>query len=143
MNHKNIIIAVDCTEEADQIVKAAKELAPHGATLTLMTVIKPVAYAYGPDQAIAMASIMDLEEEATKAARGSLDSLAKKYEINGDQLVLLGPPAGEIRRRAEATNADLIVIGSHSRHGLGLLLGSTANGVLHGATCDVFVVNIK
>jgi universal stress protein A len=38
--------------------------------------------------------------------------------------------------------ADLIVIGSHGRHGLQLLLGSTANGVLHLSECDVLAVRV-
>lgn len=44
---------------------------------------------------------------------------------------------------AEEQKADLIVIGSHGRHGLGRLLGSTANGVLQGAPCDVLAVRIR
>ena len=38
---------------------------------------------------------------------------------------------------------DLIVVGSHGRHGLALLLGSTANDVLHGAPCDVLAVRLQ
>ncbi|MEO1899758.1 MAG: universal stress protein, partial [Methylococcales bacterium] len=38
---------------------------------------------------------------------------------------------------------DLIVVGSHGRHGLALLLGSTANGVLHHAVCDVLAVRLS
>jgi universal stress protein A len=34
------------------------------------------------------------------------------------------------------------VVGSHGRHGLALLLGSTANDVLHGAPCDVLAVKL-
>ncbi|MCP4009678.1 MAG: universal stress protein, partial [Proteobacteria bacterium] len=34
-------------------------------------------------------------------------------------------------------------LGSHGRHGLGLLLGSTANGVLHLAQCDVLAVRVR
>jgi universal stress protein A len=37
----------------------------------------------------------------------------------------------------------LIVVGSHGRHGVRLLLGSTANGILHHAKCDVLAVRIK
>ncbi len=44
---------------------------------------------------------------------------------------------------AKQDNIDLIVVGSHGRHGLALLLGSTANGVLHGANCDVLAVRVK
>jgi universal stress protein A len=37
---------------------------------------------------------------------------------------------------------DLVVVGSYGRHGLQLLLGSTANGVLHLAACDVLAVRV-
>jgi len=43
---------------------------------------------------------------------------------------------------ADEQGADLIIVGSHGRHGLALLLGSTANGVLHGAACDVLAVRV-
>ncbi len=42
----------------------------------------------------------------------------------------------------EEINADLIVVGSHGRHGFALLMGSTANGVLHGARRDVLAVRV-
>ena len=44
--------------------------------------------------------------------------------------------------KLEEAGADIIVVGSHGRHGLALLLGSTANGVLHGASCDVLAVRV-
>ena len=43
----------------------------------------------------------------------------------------------------EDIQANLIVVGSHGRHGLALIFGSTANGVLHGAGCDVLAVRVK
>ena len=46
------------------------------------------------------------------------------------------------RLTAHQIAADLIVVGSHGRHGIALLLGSTANGVLHGAPCDVLAVRV-
>jgi universal stress protein A len=35
------------------------------------------------------------------------------------------------------------VIGTHGRHGLGLLLGSTVNAVLHGLDTDALAVRIR
>ena len=55
---------------------------------------------------------------------------------------MLGRPEVEIHTKAEEIGADLIVVGSHGRYGLALLMGSTANGVLHGATCDVLAVRV-
>ena len=54
-----------------------------------------------------------------------------------------GRPAVEIKALAEEIEADLIVIGTHGQSGLGLLLGSTANGVLHGVSCDVLTIRIR
>ncbi len=59
-----------------------------------------------------------------------------------NQHLIFGRPESEIHRIAEEQGADLIVVGSHGRHGLALLLGSTANGVLHGASCDVLAVRV-
>ncbi|MEK6596308.1 MAG: universal stress protein, partial [Pseudomonadota bacterium] len=38
---------------------------------------------------------------------------------------------------------DLIVVGSHGRHGLAVLMGSTAKGVLYQTGCDVLAVHLK
>ena len=48
----------------------------------------------------------------------------------------------EVHRVAIERNSDLIIVGSHGRHGLALFLGSTSNGILHGATCDVLAVRV-
>jgi universal stress protein A len=45
--------------------------------------------------------------------------------------------------QARKLKADLIVVGAHSQHGLGLLLGSTAGSVLHSAPCDVLAIHLK
>jgi universal stress protein A len=43
---------------------------------------------------------------------------------------------------AKEEDVDLIIVGSHGRHGLALIFGSTSNSVLHGAPCDVLAVRI-
>jgi len=43
---------------------------------------------------------------------------------------------------AKEQGCDLIVVGSHGRHGLALLLGSTANDVLHARRRDVLAVKL-
>jgi universal stress protein A len=59
------------------------------------------------------------------------------------QHVAQGSTKNEITRLALELQADLIVMGSHGRHGLALLLGSTANAVLHAAPCDVLAIRVK
>ena len=90
-----------------------------------------------------MASTVNIEQQAADLAKKNQSALEKEFDIECEKSVVIGQPAHEIRNLAESGNFDLIVIGSHGRHGLGLILGSTANGVLHGAPCDVYVVRIK
>ena len=53
---------------------------------------------------------------------------------------LHGHPAHEIHHFVKEYNHDLIIAGSHGRHGLDLLLGSTACGLLHGNKTDVLTM---
>lgn len=55
--------------------------------------------------------------------------------------LLRGDAAGEILRFAGDANADLIVLGTHGRGGLGrLLMGSVAEAVMRRAPCPVVTV---
>jgi nucleotide-binding universal stress UspA family protein len=55
--------------------------------------------------------------------------------------VVLDAPALGVARLASALHADLIVVGSHGRHGVvRWLLGSVAEGVVRQASCPVLVV---
>jgi nucleotide-binding universal stress UspA family protein len=59
------------------------------------------------------------------------------------QLVFVGDPAAEICRVAHAIKAELIVMGTHGRTGLGrLLMGSVAAKVVREAPCPVVTVKI-
>ena len=50
--------------------------------------------------------------------------------------------ATEIHAYADEAGVDLIVLGTHGRHGWRLMMGSTANAVLHGTHCNVLAVRI-
>jgi universal stress protein A len=73
-----------------------------------------------------------------------------KFMELGDQLAIdvvnrwmvWGIPTQEIINIADQEQVDLIIVGSHGRHGLALFLGSTANSVLHHAKCDVMAVRL-
>lgn len=78
------------------------------------------------------------------AAKRQLTKMAVDFDIaEKNQIMEIGSPKLEIVRIAKEIQADLIVVGSHGRHGLALLLGSTANGVLHHAVCDVLAVRLS
>ncbi len=144
MPYKHVLAAVDLSSESAQVLEKARATAgSHGAKLSLITVVKPFTHAYG---GLDMAPMADgsFEEEALKQATQQLEENGKIYGVDcADVHVKIGNPAHAIRDAASELEADLIVVGTHGRHGLGLLLGSTANAVLHGVGCDVLAVRVR
>ncbi len=140
-NYKNVLLAIDLTDEAQEVAAKAVALSTNNnATLHVIHVIEPLSFAYGGDIPMDFSGI---QEEIQKQAEVQLSEFSKKNHIAAENYhIVLGRPETEIHRMAEDINADVIVVGSHGRHGLALLLGSTANGVLHGARCDVLAVRV-
>ena len=93
---------------------------------------------------LGVTNFSNVQAEIHKQASKQLAAFADKYAIaQTDQHIVVGRAETEIHRFAKEQLIDLVVVGSHGRHGLALLLGSTANGVLHGAACDVLAVRVK
>jgi universal stress protein A len=143
--YQNILVAVDFYEQCVEITNKAIALSQtYNAKLSIIHVVDNLPLldsSYGVE---APFNNMDLITELMDNAKKSIADLADKLQIPKDQVFLeMGNPKTEIVRVAEENKVDLIVIGSHGRHGLALLLGSTANGVLHHARCDVLAVRLK
>ncbi|MDO9212867.1 MAG: universal stress protein [Methylococcales bacterium] len=143
-NYQHILLAVDFFEQCDIVINRAKDLAErYQATLSLVHVVDslPITDAgYGAD----IPFNLDLTAELMNNAKVRLTELAVKLAVPETcQWLEMGSPKVEIIRIAEENKVDLIVIGSHGRHGLALLLGSTANSVLHHAQCDVLAVRLQ
>ncbi|HCP56371.1 MAG TPA: universal stress protein UspA, partial [Pseudomonas sp.] len=131
------------TEECDPVMKRAVALADGThAKLSVVHVVEPMAMAFGGDVPMDLSM---LQQQQFDQARERLDAFSTKYpQLQADQRHLTyGQPRQEIHKLAEEQGCDLIIVGSHGRHGLALLLGSTANDVLHGAPCDVLAVRLK
>ncbi|OEO26321.1 universal stress protein UspA [Pseudomonas sp. J237] len=143
MSYQHIMVAVDLTEECDPVMKRAVALADGThAKLSVVHVVEPMAMAFGGDVPMDLSM---LQQQQFDQARERLDAFSIKYpQLLADQRHLTyGQPRQEIHKLAEEQGCDLIIVGSHGRHGLALLLGSTANDVLHGAPCDVLAVRLK
>lgn len=144
MTYCNILVAVDTTDEADQVLSAAKEMmVSKTTTISIIHVMKPITVFYA-DLYLTIGDPKEFQLKALERATDWLTKLASRHGINPDRVeVIIGTPATEIRRLAEKTGVDLIVLGTHGQHGLGLMLGSTANAVLHGAPCNVLTVRVQ
>lgn len=136
--YKKILFATDFDEVGIKAAHKAKKIADENkATLHLAHVIEPIpAYAYP-----GFAGFSDVESSIKTQAEQELNRLASDLGVQKNDIHLaFGSTKHEILKLAKELNIDLIVAGSHGKHGLALLLGSTANAILHGAECDVLIV---
>ncbi len=136
--YKHILLPTDFSKPSEAAAARAMELAKAcSAQINVLTVVDYMLPGYVrvdlPD-----ASAHDLAERA----RTALGDWVKRLGINAaKQWVEVGPAKREIIRVAKENRVDLIVMGSHGERGLGRLLGSTTNAVLHEAECDVLSVH--
>lgn len=140
--YKHILLAVDFYDQGKLVKIKAKQLAEQNqAQLSLVHVVENLPMtdaAYGPIPFDA-----DLSAEWLEASKRRLKQLGEELGVPEQrQWLEMGSAKLEIVRVAEDNHVDLIIVGSHGRHGLALLLGSTANGVLHHAKCDVLAVRL-
>lgn len=144
--YKKIIIPIDLSSESQQIISRAMGMCVEGGEVHLAYVQEPMdsvylgVVPYGP----VFVGMDQVESRLKDELKSRLSDLGEKFDIPEDrQHFLDGAPAREIHRLAEDIDADLIVIGTHGQKGVQLLLGSTANSVLHGSRCDVLAVRIR
>jgi nucleotide-binding universal stress UspA family protein len=143
MLFKNILVPVDGSTASLQAVASAVSLAKaYDGTVTAIYVIDPYPFtgvgtdfAYGQDQYLAAATA-----EANAAIRVAQEAI----EAGGVKVVTRVVEAHTIWRgildAASALGSDIVVMGSHGRHGLEKLLGSVAQRVVSHSHVPVLVV---
>ena len=141
--YDRILVAVDFADETAMLCERARDLSRrYQATLAMIHVVEPLVVEPAYDVLPSLPA--GLEGEMEHHARKELLKLGDEYGVAQDHCWLqVGSTKTEILRKAEEWGADLILLGSHGRHGVELLLGSTANSVLHGARCDVLAVRVR
>ena len=143
--YRKIAVAIDLSSESAAIMERARGVADPDSEIHLLYVQEPMdsvymgVVPYGP----VFVGMDEVEENLRNELKDKLDSIGEKYGIPAEaRHFLSGTPAREIHRFAEENSTDLIVLGTHGQKGVQLLLGATANSVLHGASCDVLAVRV-
>lgn len=141
-SYTHILLCVDFSDSAARVCARAADITRrHHAQLHLLHVIEhvpvdAVGEFLGPPQ-------IDAHDALVRDAEERLGAVAEQMGFpDAKRSVSAGHIRNEIVSHASEHGCDLIVVGSHGRHGLALLLGSTAGAILHGATCDVLAVRI-
>ena len=140
--YRHILFAVDFTEDAARVGARAVDLAErYGARLSLLHVVEYLPLDLG--DGVMPVEPLGVDEDLLKQARERLAELGEQLgRTDAELFVEVGATKEGVARVAAAEGVDLVVVGSHHRHGLALLLGSTAKAVLGAAPCDVLAVRI-
>lgn len=136
--YQQLLIAVDLSDDSPRVVVRGLEMAS-SAKATLLHVVEFIPV--DPAGEALLPTPVNLESEVVSGARSRLDALAARFPQVESRLEV-GIIKVEILRIAAELKADLLVLGSHERHGLALLLGSTEKAILHKAQCDVLAVHL-
>jgi len=138
MNLKKIIVPLDGSALAETAIPTAAQFAKkQGATLVLLRAAE-VPWIHGDD-------IVDAQVHVVQEAEQYLDVLADRLRTDGvkrvETSVWYGAPAASIVDASQVHGADLIVMTSHGRTGIGrLILGSVAESVLRGTTTPILLL---
>lgn len=143
--YRKIAVAIDLSSESTAILERARGVSDPDSEIHLIYVQEPMdsvymgVVPYGP----VFVGMDEVEENLRSELREKLDAIGEKYGVaENARHFLSGTPAREIHRFAEENDMDLIVLGTHGQKGVQLLLGATANSVLHGSACDVLAVRV-
>ena len=146
--YKKILIATDGSDLAARALEHGAQLAKTvDAEVVVVTVIEPAALMGGGYASVAgtvydpVPELIEAQKEATtKLLQGALAKVSAFGVAVTSEYVDNSFPAEGIISTAERVGADLIVMGSHGRRGLGrLLLGSQTNEVLAHTKLPVLV----
>ena len=134
-----ILHPTDFSDRANEAFRLAAAVArDYGARLVLFHVVPP-APAFTGEMGVAMPP----EPESVEEFWAKLNDLRAEGDLCVERSLVRGDPAEEIVRRARDEKADLIVMGTHGRTGLGrLLMGSVAELVMRRAPCPVLTVKV-
>lgn len=131
---KRILVPLDQTVQAEQVVDLVADMARGGGATVRLVHVAPV-----PDNVVSDGRVVAYADQETARLEGEgLDYLrAVEVRMNGfpvDSVVRFGDPTKEILTEAGAFGADLIVMCTKAASGISrVMLGSVAEQVLRKA----------
>lgn len=141
---RNILVAIDGSQHADQALMDAIDLAEsENARLTLFTAIVPppaVAY-FGAGAAVAELA-HDTEARAAEVLLRAVASVPADVSVT--TVLTAQPVIRALLRQIEDGHHDLVIMGSRGRGAVrSALLGSVSHAVLHHSPVPVLIVHAQ
>ena len=117
---KKILVPLDFSALSLNALYHAERIAgPSGASITLLHVVTPIVGAVGTSGMMAVAMRMErqLQTESTKRLQKIAQVAMKRSAVEIETKVVLGPVGSMIRKSAERTGANIIIMGTHGASG--------------------------
>ena len=143
---KLILVPVDFSDFSAQAMEYAMELADRfGARLRLLHVVETAVIAMPSVGAPAATELVsETEEEAAERLLTLAEAVAQRGIEVEQEVISDAPPPDAIVRAAKDDGADVIVMATHGRTGLGrVLLGSVTEHVVRSADCAVLTIRAR
>ncbi|MFA6872543.1 MAG: universal stress protein [Bacteroidaceae bacterium] len=142
---KKVLIALDYDKTSQKVAEQGFAMAKAmGAKVLLLHVLFEQPIYYSSFDYMSEFKV-DLKDDLRKRAQQFLNKTKKHLDDESIELILNeGEIAGTILKTAKEVNADIIVMGSHSRKWLeNIIMGSDAKGVLRKTKIPLYIVPIK
>lgn len=144
--YQQILVAVDGSPTSEKALDEAIRLAHlMGARLRLLHVIDVLSYCTGYETtSVYVNNTLPLMRAAGEELLAKDRQKAQALGVSVDSVLIddaLGRLCEHVAEQAQLINADLIVVGSHGRRGIGrVLMGSDAELIIRYAPVPVLVV---
>ncbi len=138
---KNLLFATDFSPVSEAAFQYAEAIARRfGSKLHAVHVVAPGAYMYVPGGAGEVP--WDIDEQQAKQEMKHLED--RMDALPHDVTIVRGVVTDTIQTLISEKNADMLVLGTHGRRGLGrVLIGSVAEHVFRQVSCPVLTVGPK
>lgn len=141
-NYRKILAVVDLSNDSQAVASRAVELAANwGSELRLMHVVEFLPIEPMGDTLV---PVVQIDDQMQGRAQQQLEELGATLGLPAAACIsATGAVKNEILRYARSYQCDLIVLGSHERHGLSILVNLTEDTLLHAAPCDLLAVRVR
>jgi len=141
-NYRRILVPVDGSPTSNKALRAALSIASEGdGSVRLVHALEAITFVTGFE---ASSEVFDAVRKGAEGVLAEAAEIGKGAGLTCETLLIDNPSQrlGEsIAEAAKDWNADLIVVGTHGRHGIErVLLGSGADQIIRLAPVPVLVV---
>ncbi|MGB5595341.1 MAG: universal stress protein [Crocosphaera sp.] len=138
-----LLVAVDCSESTEKVVKKAEEMAKaFSAKIWLLHIAQPepdfVGFQTGPQ------SVRDYVAQKFHGEHSQIQAIAEQLRNTGidtTALLVQGSTVETILKEAAKFDVDMIIVGSHGRNRISeLFFGSVSKGVASKSQYPILIV---